>query len=198
MDRASDSGSEGWGFESLPVYQIKERIPLVGILSFISCFAREGTRMIKCNADERCPLRLDAAEHLFSPKAKMQTSPFRCTKNKGKAFAFPLFFVAEGLEGSNATVRWTVAGEGWMQRNLNFLPQLWEKMQTSPVAVSDIFLGFQKPSSAIDRCHSLASFLPPSGGSRLAPPSGVRRPAGGRRTDCHVAALLAMTRYNRR
>ena len=27
MDRASDSGSEGWGFESLPVYQIKERIP---------------------------------------------------------------------------------------------------------------------------------------------------------------------------
>ena len=31
--------------------------------------------MIKCNADERCPLRLDAAEHLFSPEAKMQTSP---------------------------------------------------------------------------------------------------------------------------
>ena len=28
MDRASDSGSEGWGFESLPVYQIKERIPI--------------------------------------------------------------------------------------------------------------------------------------------------------------------------
>ena len=27
MDRASDSGSEGWGFESLPVYQIKKRIP---------------------------------------------------------------------------------------------------------------------------------------------------------------------------
>ena len=23
MDRASDSGSEGWGFESLPVYQIR-------------------------------------------------------------------------------------------------------------------------------------------------------------------------------
>ena len=28
MDRASDSGSEGWGFESLPVYQIKKRIPI--------------------------------------------------------------------------------------------------------------------------------------------------------------------------
>ena len=27
MDRASDSGSEGWGFESLPVYQ-KFQIPI--------------------------------------------------------------------------------------------------------------------------------------------------------------------------
>ena len=27
MDRASDSGSEGWGFESLPVYQ-KDQIPI--------------------------------------------------------------------------------------------------------------------------------------------------------------------------
>ena len=42
MDRASDSGSEGWGFESLPVYQIKKRIPARGILFFISRFAREG------------------------------------------------------------------------------------------------------------------------------------------------------------
>ena len=32
MDRASDSGSEGWGFESLPVYQ-KDQIPF-GIWSF--------------------------------------------------------------------------------------------------------------------------------------------------------------------
>ena len=32
-----------------------------------------------------------------------------------------------------------------------------------PVAVPDIFLGFQKPSSAIDRCHSLSSLaLPPA------------------------------------
>ena len=42
MDRASDSGSEGWGFESLPAYQIKERIPTRGILSFISPSGREG------------------------------------------------------------------------------------------------------------------------------------------------------------
>ena len=46
MDRASDSGSEGWGFESLPVYQIKEEIPS-GISSFISPSGREGTRKIK-------------------------------------------------------------------------------------------------------------------------------------------------------
>ena len=31
MDRASDSGSEGWGFESLPVYQINKRDTLWGI-----------------------------------------------------------------------------------------------------------------------------------------------------------------------
>ena len=31
MDRASDSGSEGWGFESLPVYQINKRDTHTGI-----------------------------------------------------------------------------------------------------------------------------------------------------------------------
>ena len=32
---------------------------------------------------------------------------------------------------------------------------------TIPVAVPDIFVGFQKPSSSVDRCHSLCSlFLP--------------------------------------
>ena len=44
MDRASDSGSEGWGFESLPVYQ-KDQIPS-GIWSF--CYIEEeGTRKIQ-------------------------------------------------------------------------------------------------------------------------------------------------------
>ena len=32
---------------------------------------------------------------------------------------------------------------------------------TIPVAVPDIFVGFQKPSSAVDRGHSLRSLLPP-------------------------------------
>ena len=44
MDRASDSGSEGWGFESLPVYQ-KTRYPN-GYLVFC-CSAEEGTRRSK-------------------------------------------------------------------------------------------------------------------------------------------------------
>ena len=36
-------------------------------------------------------------------------------------------------------------------------------VRSSPVAVPDIFLGFEKPSSAIDRCHSLRSlYLPPA------------------------------------
>ena len=34
MDRASDSGSEGWGFESLPAYQ-KFQIPLWGVWNFL-------------------------------------------------------------------------------------------------------------------------------------------------------------------
>ena len=49
MDRASDSGSEGWGFESLPACQ-KDQIPF-GIWSF--CIPLEkGTRIIK----SRCPV----------------------------------------------------------------------------------------------------------------------------------------------
>jgi len=43
-----------------------------------------------------------------------------------------------------------------------------------PVAVPDIFLGFKKPSSAIDRCPSLRSLLPP----QAALPSLPITPAG--------------------
>ena len=46
MDRASDSGSEGWGFESLPVYQ-KSRYPL-GYLLF--CALRAGRDSNNLNA----------------------------------------------------------------------------------------------------------------------------------------------------
>ena len=42
---------------------------------FIWYLVSNGTRIIQCNADERCRRRLDGAEHLFSPRAKMQTSP---------------------------------------------------------------------------------------------------------------------------
>ena len=43
-----------------------------------------------------------------------------------------------------------------------------------PIAVPDIFLGFQKPSSAIDRCPSLRSLFPP----QAALPSLPITPAG--------------------
>ena len=44
MDRASDSGSEGWGFESLPVYQINKRDTHLGIPLIYSVLRTGGTR----------------------------------------------------------------------------------------------------------------------------------------------------------
>ena len=74
MDRASDSGSEGWGFESLPVYQIKEEIPK-GISSFISPSGRKGTRKIKCNSPvDCCRRRLDGGEPLSAQRAEATVS----------------------------------------------------------------------------------------------------------------------------
>ena len=68
MDRASDSGSEGWGFESLPVYQRKERIPTRGILSFRLHSVQEGTRTIKSNLPGAgWRRRLDGAEPSSAP-----------------------------------------------------------------------------------------------------------------------------------
>ena len=45
MDRASDSGSEGWGFESLPVYQTNKRDTHSGIP--LICFALRAGRNSK-------------------------------------------------------------------------------------------------------------------------------------------------------
>ena len=50
MDRASDSGSEGWGFESLLAYQ-KAGHPQRGRPAF--CL-REGTRTIQCGSPVDC------------------------------------------------------------------------------------------------------------------------------------------------
>ena len=68
MDRASDSGSEGWGFESLPVYQTNKRDTHLGIP--LICFALRagGTRRIKCNSPvDCCRRRLDGGEPLSAP-----------------------------------------------------------------------------------------------------------------------------------
>ena len=46
MDRASDSGSEGWGFESLPVYQVKDAVDDTIHCVFYLCI-EIGTRKIK-------------------------------------------------------------------------------------------------------------------------------------------------------
>ena len=70
MDRASDSGSEGWGFESLPVYQ-KIRIP-----DWVSVFfVAGGTRRIKCNSPvDCCRRRLDGGEPLSAQSADANES----------------------------------------------------------------------------------------------------------------------------
>ena len=47
MDRASDSGSEGWGFESLPVYQTNKRDTRSGIPLICFALRAERTRTIK-------------------------------------------------------------------------------------------------------------------------------------------------------
>ena len=57
-----------------------------------------GKRKIKCNADERCSLRLDAAKQLFSAKQKMQTIPVRVTPHR-KVWDFFFRFPAGIEEG---------------------------------------------------------------------------------------------------
>ena len=78
MDRASDSGSEGWGFESLPVYQ-KSRYPFRDVCFF--SYLGDGTRKIKSQYAGGIllqPVQKLVATIIFA-LAKMQTSPFRCT-----------------------------------------------------------------------------------------------------------------------
>ena len=75
MDRASDSGSEGWGFESLPVYQEKKRDTHTGIPLLFFALRAGGTRIIKCKAPvEPCSVRARPHRH------DSVTSPFRCAK----------------------------------------------------------------------------------------------------------------------
>ena len=57
MDRASDSGSEGWGFESLPVYQ-KTRYPFGYLVFCIS--GRRDSNPFRCNSPvDCCPMRAE-------------------------------------------------------------------------------------------------------------------------------------------
>ena len=82
MDRASDSGSEGWGLESLPVYQIKS-----GDTFWYPHFLFRATRgkgLEHLNPTARWAVGRWVGAHRYlnflPPKReKMQTSPFRCT-----------------------------------------------------------------------------------------------------------------------
>jgi len=103
-------------------------------LGWIFCwygFHAEGIRTIKCNADERCPLRLDAAEHLFSHRENANES-LQVHQRKNPPFGVDFFvgtvFTQKGFEPSNAT-RMSVARCGSTQRNIYFRIA---KMQTNP------------------------------------------------------------------
>ena len=84
MDRASDSGSEGWGFESLPAYQ-KIRGRLTSLPLIFSPSGREGLEQF--NATVRWTVAADGSTEAilyFCPNwAEMHTSPFRRTKKDG-------------------------------------------------------------------------------------------------------------------
>jgi len=68
--------------------------------------SEEGTRTIKCNSPVGCcRRRLDGAEPLFSfsKEMKMQTSPFRRTKNSRYPFGYLLFLFAVRWGSKNQT-----------------------------------------------------------------------------------------------
>ena len=65
MDRASDSGSEGWGFESLPAYQINKRDTHPGIPLVYSVLRTGGTR--KGDTSPQTGVKIESWRAIFSP-----------------------------------------------------------------------------------------------------------------------------------
>ena len=65
MDRASDSGSEGWGFESLPVYQTNKRDTHPGIP--LICFALRAGGTRKGGTSAHTGAKIESWRAIFSP-----------------------------------------------------------------------------------------------------------------------------------
>ena len=65
MDRASDSGSEGWGFESLPACQTNKRDTRQGIPFIRSALRAEGTR--KGDTSLQTGVKIESWRAIFSP-----------------------------------------------------------------------------------------------------------------------------------
>ena len=85
MDRASDSGSEGWGFESLPVYQTKKRIP--ERVSSSSFLAARGKGLEDLNATVRRTVAADGSTeaniYLLPKGSRCKRVPSGVCGNKG-------------------------------------------------------------------------------------------------------------------
>ncbi len=65
MDRASDSGSEGWGFESLPAYQNKSTEKMLIFSSFSVLFVTFGNYKIQDALQNCAALRSIGKEFLW-------------------------------------------------------------------------------------------------------------------------------------
>ena len=75
MDRASDSGSEGWGFESLPACQINKRDTRTGIPLIYLALRAEGLEPFNA-------ARMSAARDGSTERHLNVTSPFRHAKEE--------------------------------------------------------------------------------------------------------------------
>ena len=94
-------------------------------------------------------------------------SPFTCGSiRRHKNMGYPdgvshILVPVTGLEPVRCRQRWILSPLRLPFHHTGRCLTLCLRGEACPVAVPDIFLGFEKPSSAVDRCHSLSSLLLP-------------------------------------
>ena len=112
MDRASDSGSEGWGFESLPVYQKR------GCLMASSFLVRREERTRKDGPNKvrakKCPVDtflVRGRVHRQQSAVRQDCEMLSIIRGYPQGYPFYLFRPPGGRDSNHlkATVRWTVA-----------------------------------------------------------------------------------------
>ena len=99
---------------------------------------------------------------------------------------YPHFYLryAPEWDSKNINAARTSVADGLTEANHTICPR---QIATRPVAVPDKIFGLTHFLDFIDRCHSLASFLPPPAAVGSLPLPVYRRPLGGKR---QIAASL--------